>query len=501
MIKTQINSIEEINKSSKVDSIIIGLFKDKPNLFSEVDKYSNSILSEINEIGDLSSNIGDVAIIHTPNRIFNEFEYSRIFVLGLGETKKLDNNSAREAAGILSRKIKTTKCKSISFFLDSLVSDDNNYFNLSQSIIEGFLLGSYSFDKYKSTKPTQINKISSIDIISSKKSAELEVAINKAIINSEAEQKARNLVNEPANIMSPTELSKFSSDLSNHNLTCKILNYDDCKKLGMNAFLGVAQGSIEEPKLIHLSYKPNKKDDRATWYIGKAITFDSGGLSLKPSGSMLSMKGDMGGSAAVISAIEAICKLNIKTNIDVLCLATENMPSGSAQRPSDVVQAMDGTYIEVENTDAEGRLTLADAIAYARKFNPKAIIDVATLTGAAGIGLGKGNISAFSNNEKLMSSVKKAGIFTGDSVWELPLDNVSKKQNNSVIADIKNTGGRLAGSITAAHFINHFVKETPWVHLDIAANMMNATAEGWYSKGATGIPTRLLIELAYNLEN
>tara|TARA_B110000438_G_scaffold188283_1_gene179932 strand:+ start:12463 stop:13962 length:1500 start_codon:yes stop_codon:yes gene_type:complete len=499
MKKIQINSLQDINKSSKSDSIVFGLFEDKQDLFSNINKDSNSILSEINELGDLSFKLGEISIIYTPNRIYKKFKYSKIYILGLGKIKNLDNNSLRSAAGNLSRKIQNTNCNSVNFVLDSLINDESNYFDLSQSFLEGFLLGSYSFNKYKSS--ISLEKELYFDVTSSKKASELEISINKAIINSEAEKKARNLVNEPANIMSPLELSKFSINLSNENLKCKILNYDECKKLGMNAFLGVAQGSVEEPKLIRLSYKPNKDDDRATWYIGKAITFDSGGLSLKPSGSMLSMKGDMGGSAAVISAIEAISRLKIKTNIEVLCLATENMPSGSAQRPSDVVKAMDGTYIEVENTDAEGRLTLADAITYARKFNPKAIIDVATLTGAAGIGLGKGNISAFSNDVKLMSSVKKAGMFTGDSVWELPLDSVSKKQNSSVIADIKNTGGRLAGSITAAHFINHFVKETPWVHLDIAANMMSASAEGWYTKGATGIPTRLLIELAYTLEN
>ncbi|MDG2101190.1 MAG: leucyl aminopeptidase [Dehalococcoidia bacterium] len=499
MKKILINSLKDINKSSKSDSIAFGLFDDQQDLFSNINKDSNSILSELNQSGDLSSKLGEISVIYTPNRIFKGFKYSKIFIIGLGNNNKLDNNSLRSAAGNLSRKIQTSNCNSVNFVLDSFINKESNYFELSQSFIEGFLLGSYSFNKYKSSKSSE--KELYFDVTSSKINSELDISINKAIINSEAEKKARNLVNEPANIMSPSELSKFSLDLSNENLICKILDYDECKKLGMNAFLGVAQGSVEEPKLIHLSYKPNKDDKSATWYIGKAITFDSGGLSLKPSGSMLSMKGDMGGSAAVISAIEAISRLKIKTNIEVLCLATENMPSGSAQRPSDVVQAMDGTYIEVENTDAEGRLTLADAITYARKFNPKAIIDVATLTGAAGIGLGKGNISAFSNNEKLMSSVKKAGIFTGDSVWELPLDTVSKKQNNSVIADIKNTGGRLAGSITAAHFINHFVKETPWVHLDIAANMMSASAEGWYSKGATGIPTRLLIELAYALEN
>ena len=298
---------------------------------------------------------------------------------------------------------------------------------------------------------------------------------------------------------SPTELSNYSKKLASNKIQYKILEEDECSKLGMNAFLGVGKGSIEPSKLIHLSYKPRKNED-SVWFIGKAIMFDSGGLSLKPSGSMLSMKGDMGGSASVISAIEAIANLDLDINIEALCLATENMPSGSAQRPSDVVKAMDGTFIEIENTDAEGRLTLADAVTYARKMNAKAIIDVATLTGAAAIGLGRGNISGFSNDDKLMKNVIAAGLETGDSVWELPLDSISKKQNNSLIADIKNTGGRNAGTITAAHFINHFVKDTPWVHLDIAANMMTLSDDRWHNKGATGIPTRLLIELANKLQ-
>ena len=311
--------------------------------------------------------------------------------------------------------------------------------------------------------------------------------------------KARNLVNEPANTLSPSELSQYAQKLSSKSIQCKILDEDECQKLGMNAFLGVGKGSVEPSKLIHLSYKP-KKEENSIWFIGKAIMFDSGGLSLKPSGSMLSMKGDMGGSASVISAIEAISDLRLNINVEALCLATENMPSGSAQRPSDVVKAMDGTFIEIENTDAEGRLTLADGVTYAKRLNAKAIIDVATLTGAAAIGLGRGNISGFSNDSELMEKVISAGLETGDTVWELPLDSISKKQNNSLIADIKNTGGRNAGSITAAHFIHHFVKDTPWVHLDIAANMMTNSDDRWHNKGATGIPTRLLIELANILQ-
>ena len=494
-----INNLNEINLNKKSDTLVIGYFQDKPTNLTKVNEISSSLINETIKSNDLPKELGEIVVLHTPKKIYKEFNYSKIFVLGLGESKNLDNNSLRRAAGNLGAFFNKSTSQGVNLFLDSFVNKDDNFEDLSQSLIEGFLLGSYTFNNYKSKKNNEKKEIS-IMVSSDNPRVKVEELIRRAVIIADAEKRARNLVNEPANILSPTKLSDIAMKLSGVHLNCNVLSGEECKKLGMNAFIGVSQGSVEEPKLIHLSYKPNSEDS-SIWYIGKAITFDSGGLSLKPSGGMVSMKGDMGGAASVISAIYAISKLGLNINIEALCLATENMPSGSAQRPSDVVKAMDGTFIEVENTDAEGRLTLADAITYAKTFNPKSIVDIATLTGAAGIGLGKGNISGFSNNDKLMGCVKNAGLSTGDFVWQLPLDPVSKKQNHSDIADLKNTGGRLAGTITAAHFINHFVKDTPWVHLDIAANMMSSSNDGWYTKGATGIPTRLLIELAYILQN
>ena len=494
-----INNLNELNLNKKTDTLVIGYFQDEPAKLTKVNEISGSLINETIKSNDLPKELGKIVVLHTPKKIYKEFNYSKIFVLGLGESKNLDNNSLRRAAGNLGAFFNKSNSQGVNLFLDSFVNKDDNFEDLSKSLIEGFLLGSYTFNNYKSKQKNEKTEFS-LMVSSDNPRVKVEELIRRAVIIADAEKRARNLVNEPANILSPTKLSDIAMKLSGDHLNCNVLSGEECKKLGMNAFIGVSQGSVEEPKLIHLSYKPNSEDS-SIWYIGKAITFDSGGLSLKPSGGMVSMKGDMGGAASVISAIYAISKLGLNINIEALCLATENMPSGSAQRPSDVVKAMDGTFIEVENTDAEGRLTLADAITYAKTFNPKSIVDIATLTGAAGIGLGKGNISGFSNNDKLMGCVKNAGLSTGDFVWQLPLDPVSKKQNHSDIADLKNTGGRLAGTITAAHFINHFVKDTPWVHLDIAANMMSSSNDGWYTKGATGIPTRLLIELAYILQN
>ena len=489
---------KNIDDNVKSDALVLGLYKDNKFDFSDVDSITNSIISEMIYSNDLSSETGKIEIIHTPKKIFKNSNYSKIFIVGLGNLDNANNDSVRSAFANLGRLSLSNKINDISFLSDSILNNEANFENFILSAFEGFFLGRYKFDKYKSNIEKEKDD-TNIFVISSKNQDKIKNVVEKSIITSSAEMKAKSLVNEPANTLSPTELSNYSKKLASNKIQCKILDEDECGKLGMNAFLGVGKGSVEPSKLIHLSYKP-RKNEVSIWFIGKAIMFDSGGLSLKPSGSMLSMKGDMGGSASVISAIEAIANLDLNINIEALCLATENMPSGSAQRPSDVVKAMDGTFIEIENTDAEGRLTLADAVTYARKMNAKAIIDVATLTGAAAIGLGRGNISGFSNDDKLMKNVIAAGLETGDSVWELPLDSISKKQNNSLIADIKNTGGRNAGTITAAHFINHFVKDTPWVHLDIAANMMTLSDDRWHNKGATGIPTRLLIELANKLQ-
>jgi len=268
----------------------------------------------------------------------------------------------------------------------------------------------------------------------------------------------------------------------------------------MRTFLAVAQGSAEPPRLIELSYRgdPGNRDNNI-WLVGKGITFDSGGLSLKPAIHMAGMKEDMAGGAGVMGAIEAVARLKPAINVTALVLATENMPGGSAQRVDDVVRTMSGKYVEIENTDAEGRLVLADGITYARENGAKRIVDAATLTGAAAIALGAGNSAAFSNDDALVSALIAAGEKRGEGIWRLPLDDVSKRQNESKIADVKNTGGRSAGAITGAHFIGEFVGDTPWVHLDIAATATTGKLRGWLPVGATGVPARSLVQLVLDL--
>ena len=279
------------------------------------------------------------------------------------------------------------------------------------------------------------------------------------------------------------------------------MSIDECASMGMNAYAGVAQGSHRPAWFVHISYEGDPSNaSNNIWLVGKSITFDSGGLSLKPSRGMVTMKGDMGGGAAVLGAMKIVGSRKPHINVHAVLPITENMPGGGAQRPGDVVQAMNGKYIEIDNTDAEGRLTLADALGYARSNGAAKIVDIATLTGAARVALGTGNAAVFGNDETLLQSVMNAAADAGDGMWRLPLDATSKLQNRSDIADVKNSGGAPAGSITAAHFISEFAEDTPWVHIDIAAVSMVTSSRGMFrTTGATGAPTRTLANLVSNL--
>tara|TARA_B100000029_G_scaffold313859_1_gene306340 strand:- start:383 stop:1294 length:912 start_codon:yes stop_codon:yes gene_type:complete len=303
--------------------------------------------------------------------------------------------------------------------------------------------------------------------------------------------------------MAPSDLANVASTVASENgLSSVVLEESDVAKLGMGAYLGVSQGGPRPLKFIHLTYEGDAGNpENNMWLIGKGITFDSGGISLKPGLGMGKMKGDMGGGAAVIAAMQAIAQLKPNLNVHAVCAATDNMPGGSAQRPGDVVTAMNGMTIEIDNTDAEGRLTLADAIGYAQSKGAAKIVDVATLTGAARIALGDGVSPVFGNDDDLVNAVLETSEAVGESMWRLPLDPVTKRQNSSKIADLKNTGGRAGGSTTAAHFIADFAGETPWVHIDIAATSMLDSTRGWMAAGATGVPTRSLIELAMKMGN
>jgi leucyl aminopeptidase len=330
----------------------------------------------------------------------------------------------------------------------------------------------------------------------------LQSGIDVGKVAAEAACLARDMVNEPANTMTPTRMAEIAGQIAQEQgLEITVLDRSQCQELGMGAFLAVAKGSVEEPKLIVLRYWGDRQHpDNNLGIVGKGITFDSGGLNLKALYDKLyEMKGDMAGGAAVLAAIKAIAQLKPKLNVTAIVPATENMPSGSATRAGDIVRAMNGKSVEIENTDAEGRLALADAVCYARKLGLRRLVDVATLTGAITIALGDVRMGAFGNNQEWTDMVLRAGQAAGEPMWPFPLDDEYKEQNKSKVADIKNTGGRPAGSITGALFIGEFAEDTPWVHLDIAGVNMRDKERGYLPAGATGIAVRSLVGLALDL--
>ena len=321
---------------------------------------------------------------------------------------------------------------------------------------------------------------------------ELQEAVRVGFTVGDAANCARQLTNSPANVLVPQRFAEEARELvSDSGIRVEILDEVAIRDLGMGLLLGVSQGSVEKPRLIVMRHEPpHASSNEVLALVGKGVTFDSGGISLKPADGMEQMKGDMAGGAAVVCAMRAIGKLEIPTRVIGIVPATENMPGGRATKPGDVLYAMNGKTIEVDNTDAEGRVTLADAVLYAKNIGLQRLVDIATLTGAIRTSLGNVRMGLFANNQSWADEVLRAGDDTGERMWQLPMDDDYKELNRSNVADIKNTGGPSAGSITAAHFIGEFAESTPWVHLDIAAVSMFDKEKGIYVNGATGIPVR-----------
>ena len=323
---------------------------------------------------------------------------------------------------------------------------------------------------------------------------------NKGRILAEATNLARDMVNEPANYMTPSQMAETAKRLAEtYGLELSVLEREQMQELGMGALLGVAQGSQQPPKFITLHYRGGDATEIDVALVGKGVTFDSGGISIKPSEGMVEMKGDMAGGAAVMAAISAIAQLKPKINVMAIIPATENLPGDNALKPGDILTAMNGKTIEIISTDAEGRLILADALGYAKRLGAKLIVDVATLTGAMRVALGEIYSGAFGNNQELMDRMVAAGAEAGELIWPMPMHEGYKEQIESDVADIKNVGSKYGGAITGAQFIAEFVGDTPWVHLDIAGTFLNEKERSYLVKGATGIPVRTLVNLVLSL--
>ncbi|MAR56329.1 MAG: leucyl aminopeptidase [Rickettsiales bacterium] len=430
----------------------------------------------------------------------------QIVLVGLGEAEKLDAKAAMKAGGALAGHLNTAKLKSVEVQLDVPKGSALSVEELAANIAYGMRLRSYSFYKYHTTRQKELaHTLDKVTIVTEgATAAKKHFTVLEAI--AEGIDMTKDLVSEPANVIYPESYAKLCKDLSKLGVKVEVLNKAQMEKLGMGALLGVAQGSAKEPKLVVMQWLGGKKNQKPVALVGKGVTFDTGGISIKPAQNMEDMKYDMAGSAAVVGTMKALAGRNAKANVVGVVGLVENMPDGNAQRPGDVVTSMSGQTIEVINTDAEGRLVLADALWYTQdRFKPQCMINLATLTGAIVIALGSSRAGLFSNSDDVSDKLKKAAETTGEELWRLPISEIGglyDKQINTITADMKNVGeGREAGSITAAQFLQRFVNGTPWAHLDIAGVAWSGKGDATAVKGATGYGVRLLNEfIAANYE-
>jgi len=490
-IKAIVGDITQI----EADAIVINLFEgvERPSgTTAAVDKVLDGAISSFISRGEIKGKFGEVNIVHT----FGKLPAKIVAIAGLGKQQDFNADKIRGVAGEFCRTLRKLNCRKIATILHGAGMDGLGLESSTEAITEGSLLGLYSFTRYKKPEYGDIEEIL-IVVREEKKIPILELAIGKGKLVASATNLARDMVNEPANYMTPSQMAEAAKEIANqYNLNVKVYEREDMEAMGMGALLGVAEGSNQPPKLITLSYKGDKRSDKALGFLGKGITFDSGGISIKPSEGMGDMKDDMAGAAAVMTALGAIAQLNPKINVTAIIPTTENLPSGTALKPGDVLKAMNGKTIEVISTDAEGRLILADALSYAHKLGLSPIIDLATLTGACRVALGTLYSGVFGNDQDLIDKIIKAAKKTGERMWQMPMPEEYKEQNKSEIADVKNTGNRYGGAITAALFLAEFVDNNSWVHIDIAGTAFSSKESGYIIKGATGVGVRTLVELA-----
>ena len=473
----------KINEKS-TELLVIGCFLNED--YSDLlDKFNEEISIAGKEIISHIHKFGILNELYT----FSKLPARKILFAGLGNKNEFNTEKSRIISGKIIQYAKEFKIKELSIFTFNFSKD------IIESFVEGIILSSYSFEKFKTSKNNTIDKVS---ILIEGNTKEYQKKINEISVICQSVNLGREISNLPPNECSPQYLAKIALDLKNQGIKSKIISFDVMKDMGLNGIVSVGGGSINSPKLIVLNYEGTKKEEKPILLVGKAVTFDSGGISIKPSDKMEEMKFDKCGGVNVIAIMKSLPPLKIKHNVIGIIPTVENMPSNSSYRPSDIIKMYNGKSVEVINTDAEGRLILADALSFGiKQYKPKLIIDMATLTGACVIALGNNIAGIIGNDEKLIKKILDISKVTDEKMWQLPLLEDHHEQIKSKNADIKNIGGRAAGAITAAAFLSNFVENTPWAHLDIAGTAWNQ--EGSLSKsynppGATGFGIRTIIK-------
>ncbi len=478
--------------------LIVGVFEDGlDDAAKGIDSKVGGKITEIIGTKEFEGKPNSTTLIYTFGRLPNE----RLVLVGLGKKADFNLEKLRQASGAAAAFARDKGFKTAVSSLHLHGPSDAGAEEIGQAVAEGTLLGLYRFTKYKTEEEAVKEMAKQIDSLTlpereKRRRNELEKGVDAGEKIATAVGHIRDLVTEPAGELTPTVMADRAKELSRRcGFKCTILMPEQIKKLKMGAFLAVAQGSHQPPRFIIVEHKGGGSK-KPLVFVGKAITFDSGGISLKPWEGMGEMKHDMSGGAAVLGALCAAAMLKLPINLIGLIPSTENLPGGGAYKPGDVLRSMSGITIEVISTDAEGRLILSDALAYAARYKPAAVIDLATLTGACIIALGHVNTGLMGNNDELLAKIEDAARKTGEKVWQLPMDDEYAEQIKSDIADVKNVGGRPAGTITAGLFLKKFAGDAPWAHLDIAGTAWINENRPYIPKGATGIGVRLLTQLA-----
>ncbi len=481
--------------SQQTDVLVAPVFKNESLLSSDLrvlDRLLEGKLSELFDEKTLTGKDNEVVVIHG----FGELKAKRLLLVGLGERSALTCEKLRKAAGEIVRRAKGAKAKKVVWLWDIGTLDAAD---TTQAVAEGAVMGGYTFDCYKTKpekneKPTKIKEIV-LAVPDSEHISAMESAVITGLVIGESVNIARDLANMPPNDLTPSafvDLAKKYLD-GQKSIMIDVIDKKKAKALGMHAFLGVGQGTVEPCYMMAVSYHP-MKNKKPIGLVGKGVTFDTGGISIKPSKGMEEMKGDMSGAAAVLGTVIALSKLKVQTNVLAVMPLSENMPSGSAQRPGDIVAAMNGKTIEITNTDAEGRLILADALCYAVTKGCSQLVDIATLTGACLVALGDQAAAILGSDQGMIDTFLKVGERTGERLWQLPLYEEYFDYIKSDSADMVNSSeNRLAGTAVGAIFLKQFVGDTPWVHLDIASMMHYSKVSGYTVKGMSGVGVRTLV--------
>ncbi|MFQ5830442.1 MAG: leucyl aminopeptidase [Candidatus Methylomirabilia bacterium] len=473
------------------DMLVVGLYEGERRLpapLAALDTKLKRHLTEVLGAEKFESKPNQVTHLYTAGAI----PAKRVLAVGLGKRRDVNPEVVRHASAAALRRARELGAKIVS---TALLGEGLAVRQRAQAVAEGALLGTYAFDRYKKEKNSKaVEELRVVDP-DRRNQAPVRDALRAGEIFAAAACQARDLVNEPANRVTPSYLVGVAQEIVKEGkLKLRVYDREECRKKGMGAYLGVAQGSHEPPKFIHLTFTPRQRPRRRIAIIGKGITFDSGGLDLKSADAMRTMKDDMSGAAAVLGIMRALPKLDLPLEVHGIIAAAENMPSGIAQRPGDIVRAMNGTTIEIGNTDAEGRLTLADALAYAAKeVKPGAMVDLATLTGACVIALGNLCSGVMWNNKPLSDRILAAAESAGEKMWPLPLLEEYKEGLKSDVADLNNVGPRGGGALVAGLFLKEFAGEVPWVHLDIAGPAFTEKDLSLGPKGGTGVGVRTLL--------